>query len=134
MADPYLAEAAATTGYDWLLIDGEHAPNDLRSTLGAAPAAVAPHRPAGGASRGRQHSPDQADAGHRVKTPLVPHGGHGRPGPGHRGRHAIPAPCAASAVPWDEPLQWSSRADYLNVADDEVFTCWCRPRPPALKI
>jgi 4-hydroxy-2-oxoheptanedioate aldolase len=44
MADPYLAEAAATTGYDWLLIDGEHAPNDLRSTLGR-PAAVAPHRP-----------------------------------------------------------------------------------------
>ncbi len=22
MADPYLAEAAAATGYDWLLIDG----------------------------------------------------------------------------------------------------------------
>jgi 4-hydroxy-2-oxoheptanedioate aldolase len=35
MADPYLAEAAATCGYDWLLIDGEHAPNDLRSTLAA---------------------------------------------------------------------------------------------------
>ena len=30
MADPYQAEAAATCGYDWLLIDGEHAPNDLR--------------------------------------------------------------------------------------------------------
>ncbi len=42
MADPYLAEAAATTGYDWLLIDGEHAPNDLRSTLGALQA-VAPY-------------------------------------------------------------------------------------------
>ena len=42
MADPYLAEAAATTGYDWLLIDGEHAPNDLRSTLGALQA-VASH-------------------------------------------------------------------------------------------
>ncbi|MBP8779692.1 MAG: 2-keto-3-deoxy-L-rhamnonate aldolase, partial [Alicycliphilus sp.] len=35
MADPYQAEAAATCGYDWLLIDGEHAPNDLRSTLAA---------------------------------------------------------------------------------------------------
>ena len=42
MADPYLAEAAATTGYDWLLIDGEHAPNDLRSTMGALQA-VASH-------------------------------------------------------------------------------------------
>ena len=29
--EPYLAEIAATAGFDWLLIDGEHAPNDLRS-------------------------------------------------------------------------------------------------------
>lgn len=34
MADPYAAEMAATCGFDWLLIDGEHAPNDLRSTMG----------------------------------------------------------------------------------------------------
>ena len=33
MADPYAAEMAATCGFDWLLIDGEHAPNDLRTTL-----------------------------------------------------------------------------------------------------
>lgn len=31
MADPYPAEIAATTDFDWLLIDGEHAPNDIRS-------------------------------------------------------------------------------------------------------
>ena len=31
MCDPYAAEIAATAGFDWLLIDGEHAPNDLRS-------------------------------------------------------------------------------------------------------
>ena len=42
MADPYLAEVSATAGFDWLLIDGEHAPNDLRSTL-AALQAVAPY-------------------------------------------------------------------------------------------
>ena len=29
----YMAEIAATSGYDWLLIDGEHAPSDLRTTL-----------------------------------------------------------------------------------------------------
>ncbi|MES2512475.1 MAG: HpcH/HpaI aldolase/citrate lyase family protein [Pseudomonadota bacterium] len=34
LADPYCAEVIACTGYDWLLIDGEHAPNDLRSVLG----------------------------------------------------------------------------------------------------
>ncbi len=33
MADSYAAEIAATAGFDWLLIDGEHAPNDLRSIL-----------------------------------------------------------------------------------------------------
>ena len=43
MADPYLAEVSATAGFDWLLIDGEHAPNDLRSTL-AALQALAPYR------------------------------------------------------------------------------------------
>lgn len=34
LADPYCAELLAGTGYDWLVIDGEHAPNDLRSVLG----------------------------------------------------------------------------------------------------
>lgn len=33
MAGAYPAEMAATCGFDWLLVDGEHAPNDLRSTL-----------------------------------------------------------------------------------------------------
>ncbi len=31
LADPYVAEISAKAGFDWLLIDGEHAPNDLRS-------------------------------------------------------------------------------------------------------
>lgn len=31
LADPYIAEISASAGFDWLLIDGEHAPNDLRS-------------------------------------------------------------------------------------------------------
>ena len=34
LAEPYCAEILAGTGYDWLLIDGEHAPNDVRSVLG----------------------------------------------------------------------------------------------------
>ena len=33
LADAYAAEVSATAGFDWLLIDGEHAPNDLRSIL-----------------------------------------------------------------------------------------------------
>ena len=42
LADPYSAELCATAGFDWLLIDGEHGPNDLRSTL-AVLQAVAPY-------------------------------------------------------------------------------------------
>ena len=33
LAQGYCAEIAANAGYDWLLIDGEHAPNDVRSIL-----------------------------------------------------------------------------------------------------
>ena len=46
LADANAAEALAGTGYDWLLIDGEHAPNDPRSVLdqlrAMAPYAVQP--------------------------------------------------------------------------------------------
>lgn len=33
LADTFSAELMGTAGFDWLLIDGEHAPNDLRSIL-----------------------------------------------------------------------------------------------------
>ena len=42
LADPYVAELLATSGFDWLLLDGEHAPNDVRSLLGQLQA-VAPY-------------------------------------------------------------------------------------------
>jgi 4-hydroxy-2-oxoheptanedioate aldolase len=41
LSDPYSAELCAGCGFDWLLIDGEHAPNDLRSILGALQAIAA---------------------------------------------------------------------------------------------
>ena len=33
LADPVSAELMATTGFDWLLIDGEHGPNDIKSVM-----------------------------------------------------------------------------------------------------
>lgn len=42
LADPNAAEALAGTGFDWLLLDGEHAPNDVRKVL-AQLRAVAPY-------------------------------------------------------------------------------------------
>jgi 4-hydroxy-2-oxoheptanedioate aldolase len=42
LADAYCAELAANAGFDWLLIDGEHAPNDLCGMLGQLQA-IAPY-------------------------------------------------------------------------------------------
>jgi 2-dehydro-3-deoxy-L-rhamnonate aldolase len=41
-ASPYMAELAAGADYDWLLIDGEHAPNTIQTVLGQLQA-VAPY-------------------------------------------------------------------------------------------
>lgn len=121
MADPYLAEAAATCGYDWLLVDGEHAPNDVRSTL-AALQSIAAHgaQPVvrvveGGTALIKQ----MLDIG--AKTLLVPMVDTAEqagaivsatryPPLGIRG--------VGSAV--GRASEWSARTDYLQVADDEV--------------
>ncbi|WP_035060211.1 4-hydroxy-2-oxoheptanedioate aldolase [Andreprevotia chitinilytica] len=42
LCDPYCAELLAGAGFDWLLIDGEHAPNDVRTIL-AQLQAIAPY-------------------------------------------------------------------------------------------
>lgn len=42
LATPYAAELCAGSGFDWLVIDGEHAPNDLRTML-ATLQAMAPY-------------------------------------------------------------------------------------------
>jgi 4-hydroxy-2-oxoheptanedioate aldolase len=42
LADPTATEIAGTAGFDWLVIDGEHAPNDLRAML-AQLRALAPY-------------------------------------------------------------------------------------------
>lgn len=41
LADAYVVELLATAGFDWLLIDNEHAPNDVRSTLAQLQAVAA---------------------------------------------------------------------------------------------
>lgn len=121
MADPYMAEVSATAGFDWLLIDGEHAPNDLRSTL-AALQAVAPHptQPVVRAVHGDTALIKQLlDIGARsLLVPMVDTADQARalvsatryPPRGIRG--------VGSAV--GRASQWSARADYLDAADDEV--------------
>ncbi|WP_343593821.1 HpcH/HpaI aldolase/citrate lyase family protein [Paracidovorax wautersii] len=121
MADPYLAEVAATAGFDWLLIDGEHAPNDLRSTLGALQA-VAAHasQPVVRVAHGDTALIKQVlDIGARtLLVPMVDTPEQARaiaaatqyPPRGIRG--------VGSAIA--RVSQWSARTDYLDIADDEV--------------
>jgi len=42
LADPYAAELVATAGFDWLLVDGEHVPNNVQTVL-AQLQALAPY-------------------------------------------------------------------------------------------
>ncbi|MDH1703160.1 4-hydroxy-2-oxoheptanedioate aldolase [Comamonas terrigena] len=121
MADPYMAEVSASTGFDWLLIDGEHAPNDLQSTLGALQA-VAPHaaQPVVRAVQGDTALIKQLlDIGAKtLLVPMVDTAEQARalvsatryPPLGIRG--------VGSAVA--RASQWSARTDYLDVADEEV--------------
>lgn len=121
MASPYLSEVAATAGFDWLLIDGEHAPNDVRSIL-AQLQAVAPYR---AAPVVRAVAGDVAlikqllDIGAKtLLVPMVDTAEQARalvaatryPPAGIRG--------VGSAVV--RVSQWSGRADYLDIADEEV--------------
>jgi len=53
LADAYAAQISASAGFDWLLIDGEHAPNALRSILAQLTAIAA-----GGATAAAVRLPD----------------------------------------------------------------------------
>jgi 4-hydroxy-2-oxoheptanedioate aldolase len=121
MADAYLSEVSATAGFDWLLIDSEHAPNDLRSIL-AQLQAVAPYR---AEAVVRPVNADPAllkrllDIGARnLLLPMIDSADEARaavaavryPPHGIRG--------VGSAV--GRASRWSSRTDYLDIADSEI--------------
>ena len=121
LADPYAAELCATTGFDWLLIDGEHGPNDLRSMLGALQA-VAPYPthpvlriPHGDPALIKQVLEIGATT---LLVPMVESADQARelvratryPPQGVRG---VGSGLARSS-------RWSARTDYLNEANDSV--------------
>ena len=59
---PVVAEICAGSGVDWLLIDSEHAPNDLRSILAQLQRGRAVPGDAGRQAAGRRPGADQAAA------------------------------------------------------------------------
>lgn len=120
-AAPYFAEVTATAGFDWLLIDGEHAPNDVRTILQTLQV-LGPYRsqPVVRAVAGETALIKQLlDIGARtLLVPMVDTAEQAAelvratryPPFGVRG--------VGSAVA--RVSQWSARTDYLDVADDEV--------------
>jgi len=120
-ATPYVAEISATAGFDWLLVDGEHAPNDVRTILQTLQA-LAPYRsqPVVRAVSGETALIKQLlDIGaQNILVPMVDTPEQARklvsamryPPHGIRG--------VGSAV--GRASRWSARTDYLDVADDEV--------------
>ncbi len=121
LAEPYCAELAATCGFDWLLIDAEHGPNDLRSVL-AQLQAVAPHPshpvvrlPVGDAALIKQYLDIGAQT---LLIPMVESAQQARdlvaatryPPAGIRGVGAALARASSFA----------SRSNYLHTANDEI--------------
>lgn len=120
-ASPYLTEIYASIGFDWLALDGEHGPNDLRSILGqlqamagydSAPVVRLPH---GDATRIKQ----LLDAGaQNLLIPMV--------------ESAEQAAALAAAMRYPpqgvrgvgtalaRASQWKQIPDYLQRANEEV--------------
>lgn len=121
LADPYATELCATAGFQWMLIDGEHAPNDVRSMLHAlqACAAYASH-PVVRVVQGDTALIKQVlDIGAQtILVPMVDTAEQASamaralryPPLGHRGVGAAVARVS----------QWGARSGYLNEANDEV--------------
>lgn len=121
LACPYTAELCAGAGFDWLLFDGEHAPNDIRSLLSQLQAVSAyQSHPVARLPIGQTHLVKQyLDIGFTtllvplVDTPeqaaelalAVRYPPHGRRGIG-------------SAIA--RASRWNRIAGYLDGADDEV--------------
>jgi 4-hydroxy-2-oxoheptanedioate aldolase len=121
MAQPYSAELCAGAGFQWLLIDGEHAPNDVRSTLAQLQAVAAyPSSPVVRAVSGDPALIKQLlDIG--AQTLLVPMvdtpeqaqtlvAATRYPPEGMRGVGAAVARVS----------RWGARRDYLDLANDET--------------
>lgn len=121
MAQPYTAEIGASNGFQWLLIDGEHAPSDVRSILGQLQAVAAyPAQPVVRAVSGDPVLIKQLlDIGaQNLLVPMVDTAEQARalvaatryPPQGIRG--------VGSAVA--RASRWGARRNYVDLADDEV--------------
>jgi 4-hydroxy-2-oxoheptanedioate aldolase len=121
LADPYCAELAANAGFDWLLIDGEHAPNDLRGLLGQLQA-VAPYasqpviRPVIGDTALIKQLLDIG--AQTLLVPMVESAEQARELV--RAMHYPPSGVRGVGSALARASRWNSIPDYLNLADAQM--------------
>src|ERR1019366_10779278 len=122
IGDAYCAEICAGAGFDWLLIDGEHAPNDVRSILAqlqavaAYPVQAVVRPPIGDVALIKQLLDIGAQS---LLIPMVESAEQARllvaairyPPRGIRG--------VGSALA--RASQWNGIKDYLDTADDQIW-------------
>lgn len=121
LASPYTAEICAGAGFDWLLIDGEHAPNDLPLILSqlqaVAPYATEPvvRMPIGDPVFIKQ----LLDVGARsLLVPMVENG--------EQAEHLVratrypPAGVRGVGSAIGRASSWNRKRDYLHTASDEI--------------
>lgn len=121
LADPYCAELAANACFDWLLIDGEHAPNDLRTLLAQLQAVAAyPSHPIV-----RPVSGDTAlikqllDIGAQtLLVPMVDTAEQARQLV--RAMHYPPQGIRGVGAALARASRWNNIGDYLTTADDQM--------------
>ena len=123
LADAYSAELCAGTGFDWLLIDGEHAPNDLRSILGQLQA-IAPYAshpvarlPTSHGSGGTVLIKQYLDLG--VQTLLVP-----MVDTAAQAAELVRAvrypPAGIRGMAGARASRWGAYPDYVHLANDQI--------------
>ena len=116
----YMAEIAATSGYDWLLIDGEHAPNTIQDLYHQLQA-IAPMQPAGHSPGRGQPQPDKTGAGYWRQNLAGADGRYRRAGSGGGlsdplspiGSRGVGAGVARAA-------RWGRVENYMAEANDEL--------------
>lgn len=121
LVDPICAEISASSGFDWILIDGEHAPNDLRTTLSQLQASEA--YPTHAVARPVEGTPSVIkqllDIG--VQSLLIP-----MVETAEQAQHLAdacyypPRGIRGVGTALARAANWGRNADYLQQADDQV--------------
>lgn len=121
LADAYPAELAANAGFDWLLIDAEHAPNTNPSILSQLQA-IAPYQ-----AQPIVRPPDSSTVGIKqvldlgAQTLLVPMVETAEQAEGIvRAAHYPPSGVRGVGSALARASRWNSIPDYLQRADEEV--------------